>query len=372
MTVTPEILKKAHELIRIEVSDAILTALLEKLPSEQMMPLTLPMMGEALRDVPAGASTEQAVGIVLRKMQRKSDNKKDDNAGNAKKKTREYFDSIWLEQRLMDAVQPTTEMHLFGEVFKTPIMTAALSHLKAHQPGMDSAMAQYAMAARKAGAVHWVGMCENDEYAEIAAAGAKIIRIIKPYADDAKIFDQIKFAEEHGALAVGMDIDHTFTEDGNIDILFGEKLAIKSSADIQKYIESTNLPFVIKGVLSVHDAVACAKIGAKGIVVSHHGGRMNYAVPPLAILPDIVEAVGNQMAIFVDSGIQSGADAYKALAMGATAVSVGTHLMPLLRAGSDKIAERMNEMNLELRGFMANTGVADVTKFDASILHFMR
>ena len=116
-------------------------------------------------------------------------------------------------------------------------------------------------------------------------------------------------------------------------------------AVLRQYIESTKLPFVIKDVLSVHDPVACAEIGAKGIAVSHHGGRMSFAVPPLVVLPEIVKEIGDTMPVFVDCGICSGADAYKAMALGATAVGAGTHLVPYLRKGGvTAAAERMTDI----------------------------
>ena len=147
-------------------------------------------------------------------------------------------------------------------------------------------------------------------------------------------------------------------------------MAIKSSKDLQRYIESTKLPFIIKGVLSVHDAIKCAEIGVKGIVVSHHGGRLNYAVPPLYVLPNIVKAVGDKMPIFVDCGICSGMDAYKALALGATAVSVGGHLIPYIsRGGAEAVCNRMQEMTDELRGVMAYTGVKSMMDFDPTVIH---
>ena len=62
-------------------------------------------------------------------------------------------------------------------------------------------------------------------------------------------------------------------------------------------------------------------------------------------------------------------DVYKALALGATAVSVGRHLMPLLKEGSDKVSERINEMNAELAGIMSRTGVATLRDMDSTIIH---
>lgn len=292
------------------------------------------------------------------------------NPASSKEITRAYFDSLLLEMRLMDSGVPNTEFTLYGRKFATPIMTAALSHLGTYKPGETCGIIQYAEGAVMASAVHWIGMGSDEEFEAVTATGAQTIRIIKPYADEEKIYRQIRCAEKCGALAVGMDIDHMFDHKGNRDVCVGEQMEVKSSAKLKEYINSTKLPFIVKGVLSVRDAVKCAEIGAKGIVVSHHGGRLNYAVPPLFLLPDIVNAVGDKMSIFVDCGICSGMDAYKALALGATAVSVGNHLMPYIAEGGAKaVAERIEEMTDELRGAMAYTGVKSVDEFDASVIH---
>lgn len=292
------------------------------------------------------------------------------NPASAKETTRAYFDSLQLEMRLMDSCVPDTGLELYGKHFSTPVMTAALSHLGNFNPDMPNGMVEYAEGAAKADAVHWIGMGSDEEFESVVATGAQTIRIIKPYKDEAKIYDMIRCAERNGALAVGMDIDHMFSLNGYEDICAGEEMEIKSSECLKKYVEATKLPFIIKGVLSVHDAVKCAEIGVQGIVVSHHGGRLNYAVPPLYVLPDIVKAVGDKMPVFVDCGICSGMDTYKAIALGATAVSVGIHLIPHIRkGGGDGVAARINEMTDELRGVMAYTGVKDLKHFDPAVLH---
>ena len=85
-----------------------------------------------------------------------------------------------------------------------------------------------------------------------------------------------------------------------------------------------SLTFGIMRVVNVvHDALICRDLGAAGIVVSHHHGRMDFAPPPLKALPAIRRAVGREMKIFVDCGIESGADAYKALALVVCPVFVG-------------------------------------------------
>ncbi len=293
-----------------------------------------------------------------------------ENAGSSKDITRAYFDSLLLEMRLMDSGVPDTALELYGKKFDTPIMTAALSHIGTFNPDMESGMLQYAQGAATANAVHWIGMGSDEEFESVIGTGASTIRIIKPYADEEKIISRIQCAQKNGALAVGMDIDHMFDLKGERDICMGEEMEVKSSSDLKKYIELTQLPFIIKGVLSVKDAAKCAEIGAKGIVVSHHGGRLDYAVPPLFVLPEIVREVGDTMPIFVDCGICSGMDAYKALALGATAVSVGIHLIPYIReGGAQSVADRILAMTEELKGAMAYTGVKSLNEFDPTVLH---
>jgi isopentenyl diphosphate isomerase/L-lactate dehydrogenase-like FMN-dependent dehydrogenase len=86
-------------------------------------------------------------------------------------------------------------------------------------------------------------------------------------------------------------------------------------------------------------------------------------------LPDILSITGRSIPVFVDCGIESGMDAYKCLALGAKAVSVGRHLMPLLKNGADAVARRINEMTVELAGIMARTGVSALDKMDATVIH---
>ena len=115
---------------------------------------------------------------------------KRENPASSKEITRDYFDSLLLEMRLMDSVIPNTELQLYGKKFKTPIMTAALSHIGTFHPDMPNGMVQYAQGAAIAGAVHWIGMGCEEEFEAVTATGAPTIRIIKPYADEEKIFQQ--------------------------------------------------------------------------------------------------------------------------------------------------------------------------------------
>ena len=280
--------------------------------------------------------------------------------------TRDYFDSLLLETRYLDSALPSTEMELWGMTFDTPIMTAALSHLGNTVPG---GMAIYASAAAQCNALHWVGMGDEKELEDIVATGARTIKIIKPHADNSVVFRKIEHAVKVGCVAVGMDIDHAFNSNGGYDSVFGLPMKAKLSSEIAEFVSAAGVPFVVKGVLSPRDAEKCLDAGCAAIVVSHHHGMMPYSVAPLMVLEDIISAVGGRIPVFVDCGIESGMDAYKCLALGAKAVSVGRHLMPLLKDGPEAVAGRIRQMSCELAGVMARTGVKNLDSMDPTVIH---
>ncbi len=289
--------------------------------------------------------------------------------GDSNRITRDYLDSLLIETRYLNSVLPNTEMELFGEKFATPIMLAAFSHLDKFY-GCVNGMANTARGAHAAGAVMWAGMGDEQEMIDMTATGARVIKIIKPYADENLIFEQIEQARQHGALAVGMDIDHIFNGRGGYDVIFDDPMSARTTEDLSRYVKAADLPFVVKGVLSVQDAMAACQAGAKGIVVSHHHGISRFAVPPLMVLPDIVAAVGGRMKIFVDCGVDSGFDAYKALALGADAVCVSRAIIDdLLKDGAAGVQKRLENMTKELAGVMSRTGVKDLASMDSSVIH---
>lgn len=280
--------------------------------------------------------------------------------------TRQYFDSILLETRYIDSDLPDTSIELYGEHFDTPITTAALSHL---HDICDNAMAEFGKGAKDAGALHFVGMGEDQELEDILATGAKTVKIIKPHLDNNEVLRKIKHAVNSGAFAVGMDIDHAYTGNGTYDNVFGLPMKPKSLTEMKEFVEAAKVPFIVKGVLSPSDAEKSIEAGAKGIIVSHHHGIMDYAVPPLMILPEIVKVVNGQIPIFVDCGIMSGMDVYKALALGADAVCVGRELMGPLKEKSAGVTKRIQDMTNELKSVMARTGCKSLKDIDPSVIH---
>lgn len=281
--------------------------------------------------------------------------------------TREYFDSMLITPRYLDSDLPDLSIEMFGRTYKTPIMTAALSHL--HNT-CENGMVEFAKGAKEMGALHFVGMGEDKELEDIIASGADTVKIVKPHADDAEVFRKIEHAVKNGAVAVGMDIDHAISWNGEYDNVFGLPMRPKTTAQLAEYVKAAGVPFIVKGVLSAADAEKCVEAGAAAVLVSHHHGIMNCMVPPLFILPEIVAAVNGQAKIIVDCGIESGMDVFKALALGADGVGVGRNLMGPLKDGAKGVAARIDEMNRELITVMARTGAKTVAEIDPSVIRY--
>ena len=284
--------------------------------------------------------------------------------------TRAYIDSLLVEVRHLDAVMPSTEMTLFGKTFSTPVATAALSHMGNQYPDGMAAMAD---GANQAGALCFSGMGPQEELERMVATGAQVIKIIKPYADRDSVYAKIRHAEEIGCLAVGIDTDHAFDRRHGYDCIEGMEMFPLSSAELKDMVASTKLPFFIKGVLSRKEARKCLDCGVKGMVVSHHNGRIETAVPPLMVLPEIAEEVNGEAALFVDCAIQSGLDVLKCLALGATGACVGRPLMqPLREKGPEGVRETIAAITNDLRYSMAMTASPDVKSVDPTIVRLAK
>ena len=168
---------------------------------------------------------------------------------------RAYLDNIHVEMRVIDSVEPELGTELFGEHFSSPIMMPAFSHLNKVGEDGKRPMVQYALAAKELQLMNWVGMEEDADYAEIAATGARTVRIIKPFRDHAVILEQIDFAVRYKAIAVGIDIDHVPGKDGKYDIVDGIPMGPVTREDLRAFVAASPVPFVAKGVLSVQDAL---------------------------------------------------------------------------------------------------------------------
>ncbi len=140
--------------------------------------------------------------------------------------------------------------------------------------------------------------------------------------------------------------------------VFGKSLGW---ADVDLLRRNTNLPIVLKGLQHPEDVRRARDHGVDGIYCSNHGGRQaNGGIPALALLPDVVDAAGDLPVLF-DSGVRSGTDAVKALALGASAVGLGRpYAYALALGGTDAVVHLLRSVLAEADLLMAIDGYPDL------------
>ncbi|MET0845709.1 MAG: FMN-dependent L-lactate dehydrogenase LldD [Pseudomonas sp.] len=143
-----------------------------------------------------------------------------------------------------------------------------------------------------------------------------------------------------------------------------------SWADLQWIRDFWEGPMIIKGILDPQDAKDAVSFGADGIVVSNHGGRqLDGVLSTTKALPPIMQAVGNDLTVLVDSGIRSGLDVVRMLAMGAKGVLLGRSMAYALAADGQRGVENMLDIFArEMRVAMTLTGVTSIDQIDESTL----
>jgi len=132
--------------------------------------------------------------------------------------------------------------------------------------------------------------------------------------------------------------------------------------DLAWLVQRSSLPLLVKGILRGDDAARCIELGARGIIVSNHGGRhLDATVATADALPEIAAAVGDKAEVYVDGGIRRGTDIVKALALGARAVLIGRPAVwGLALAGADGVRDVFMHLRGQLVRTMALCGVAKV------------
>lgn len=289
--------------------------------------------------------------------------------GNSDELTRAYLDRYAIEWRHLNACEATTECGLFGRTLKTPVMAGGMAHYDGLRAGGAPLFAE---GVKAAGSAMWTGFCSDEEMEAVIATGVPAARIIKPFADKKRILDAIRHDEQAGAAAFSMDVDHVFDKQGHIYKFFDAPLAPQQTEDLAEYAASTSLPFFVKGILSVRDALICAEAGVAGIVISHHQNMFPWSVPPLAVLPEIKAAVGDKLTILLDCGLSDGYDIFKALALGADGVFVARPLRPIFaEKGPEGVCEHLNALTDTLRACLARTASPDIRHIDPAVLHLL-
>lgn len=283
--------------------------------------------------------------------------------------------SIKLNMRVIhDALQPDTSVEMFGQKLKTPIMGAPITGSGINAGGalneleMVTALVQ---GCQLAGSLGWIGDPANasmyeDGLAAMRTAGQGIA-IIKPRIDNQEILALFKLAEAAGAVALGVDLDGA----GLITMaLKGQPVGPKTKAQLKELIESTSLPFIVKGIMTAEQAEKCVKAGAAAIVVSNHGGRVLDHTPGAAdVLPEIVKAVKGKLTILVDGGVRSGADVLKLIALGAEGVLIGRPLMVgAYGGGTEGVQTLIEKYTSELKAAMILTGCKSIKDITTDVL----
>jgi isopentenyl diphosphate isomerase/L-lactate dehydrogenase-like FMN-dependent dehydrogenase len=289
---------------------------------------------------------------------------------------RAYIDAITLEMQVLGSAPADTRTELFGHHISSPITAAALCESRVLKRLSGDWSPHYleliAGGLSDAGSMMAVGDVDRDMLSRIVEQGAPTIHIVKPYDDNERVLRHLVDAEETGCIAVGMDVDVFFKEKAWDEAPGPAFLTHKSNDDLRRFRDATRLPFIVKGILGVQDALTAKEIGADAVVVSLHGGEsLDYAVPVLAALPDIKRAVPD-MTILVDSGFRRGTDVVKALALGAHSVGIATLLLIACAArGRDGVRRLVELLNMEMQRTMSLMGWPTVASADPGALRLV-
>lgn len=255
-----------------------------------------------------------------------------------------------------------TSLELFGKTFKYPFFAGPVGAVNLHYSEVydDVSYNKVLVSACAAnGIVAFTGDGTNPKVMEaatdaIAAVNGMAVPTVKPWNIDT-IREKMALVKQSGAFAVAMDVDAA-------GLPFLKNMTPpaggKSVEDLKEIAEMAGVPFIVKGVMTVKGALKAKEAGAAAIVVSNHGGRVQDQCPATAeVLPEIVEAVGGSMKIFVDGGIRSGVDVFKALALGADAVLIARPFVTAVYGGAEEGVEAyINKIAGELADTMAMCG----------------
>ncbi len=308
---------------------------------------------------------------------------------------RAAFDSVALLPRVLTGVMAgDTRGRLVNTEVAMPVAIAPMAYQRlVHREGELAA----ARAARSAEVPFVMSTLSSCPFADITATGAqtwfqlywlrdhaKVVELVTSAADlgcqalvvtvDVPIMGRRhrdlrnQFALPPGVRAVNLDSGPTeanLTASGTSAIathtgsIFAQGLAWR---DLEWLRQRTALPLVVKGILDPRDARLAVECGADAIVVSNHGGRQFDGAPPsIAALPAVAEEVSDDCEVLLDSGIRSGTDVLRALALGAFGVLIGRPVLWGLAVGGERgIAQVLSLLQSELREAMTLTGCADL------------
>lgn len=263
---------------------------------------------------------------------------------------------------LVEKKQISTDFELFGRSFSAPIFAGPIGAVKMHYSDEydDRSFNKVLIkACNEAGIAAFTGDGMDDDQMvsgceAVKEAEGRGIPTIKPWNLE-MIKKKIELTKEANAFAVAMDIDAA-----GLPFLknFTPPAGSKSVEQLREIVELLDVPFIVKGIMTHKAALKAKEAGASAIVVSNHGGRVLDQCPATAeVLEDIVKAVDGSMKIFVDGGIRTGVDVFKALALGADAVIIARPFVSSVYAGAgEAVKELAEKLKHELEDTMAMCG----------------
>ena len=198
----------------------------------------------------------------------------------------------------------------------------------------------------------------------IGAVGGIGVPTVKPWNMEL-VKEKLELCKKAGCFAIAMDIDAAglpFLKNMN------PPAGSKTVEELSEIAKIAGVPFIVKGVMTVAGALKAKEAGAAGIVVSNHGGRVLDQCPATAeVLADIVDALKDSgMKIFVDGGIRTGVDVFKALAIGADAVIIARPFVTAVFGGAEEgVQAYVDKIGAELEDTMTMCGaktLADITR----------
>jgi isopentenyl diphosphate isomerase/L-lactate dehydrogenase-like FMN-dependent dehydrogenase len=277
---------------------------------------------------------------------------------------------------LHDGAKPDLTTTAFGQKLDVPFMITSLAGTTYNMGGKigeDEFIEALFGGAAKLGTMSFVADGTEDPLATYQTRLKAITRygrgigVVKP-RDQEELLRRVRLVEESGATAVACDVDSAGRAARAAKL--GEVIEPKTAKQLTEIARATKLPFIVKGVLTPEEAVLAVECGAKGIVVSNHGGRCLDHTPGTAeVLPAIAAKVKGKVTILADGGIRRGGDVLKMLALGADVVLVGR---PCIRGafggGADGVQLVLEKIRGELAQDMILTGTRSVRKVPKNIV----